>query len=92
MARLLLEGTRAVVEGVSVMTTDEPLVGESVRQGRAALHRIEDAYIDGLAEIFRGTDAMEALRRREIYHHLRDGGRALRGTLDVLHRAVVGLK
>ena len=92
MARLLLEGTRAVVEGVSVMTTDEPRVRESIREGRAALHRIEDAYIDGLAEIFRGTDAIEALRRREIYHHLRDGGRALRGTLDVLHRAVVGLK
>lgn len=92
MARLLLEGARAVVEGVGVMTTDEPRVRESIRKGRAALHRIEDAYIDGLAEVFQGTDAMDALRRREIYHHLRDGGRALRGTLDVLHRAVVGLK
>ncbi|HIH03196.1 MAG TPA: DUF47 family protein [Methanoregulaceae archaeon] len=92
MARLLLEGTHAVVEGVGVMTTDEPRVRENIREGRAALHRIEDAYIDGLAEIFHGTNAMEALRRREIYHHLRDGGRALRGTLDVLHRAVVGLK
>jgi len=92
MAHLLLEGTSAVVEGVSFMTTDEPRVRESIREGRAALHRIEDAYIDGLAEIFQGGDVMEALRRREIYHHLRDGGRALRGTLDVLHRAVVGLK
>ena len=92
MARLLLEGTRAVVEGVGVMTSDEDRVRESIRTGRAALHRIEDAYIDGLAEILRGTDAMDALRRREIYHHLRDGGRALRSTLDVLHRAVVGLR
>lgn len=92
MARLLLEGTGAIVEGVGVMTSDEARVRESIRAGRAALHRIEDAYIDGLAEVFRGSDAMDALRRREIYHHLRDGGRALRGTLDVLHRAVVGLK
>lgn len=92
MARELLEGTRTVVEGVRVMTTDEPRVRESIREGRATLHRLEDAYIEGLAEIYRGTDAMEALRHREIYHHLRDGGRALRGTLDVLHRAVVGLK
>lgn len=92
MARLLLEGTGAIVDGVGVMTLDEARVRESIRTGRAALHRIEDAYIDGLAEAYRGTDAMEALRRREIYHHLRDGGRALRGTLDVLHRAVVGLK
>lgn len=92
MARLLLEGTGAIVEGIEVMTRDEARVRESIRAGRAALHRIEDAYIDGLTEVFRGTDAMDALRRREIYHHLRDGGRALRGTLDVLHRAVVGLK
>jgi uncharacterized protein Yka (UPF0111/DUF47 family) len=92
MARLLLEGTGAIVEAIRVMTTDEIRVHESIRAGRAALHRIEDAYIDGLTEVFRGTDAMDALRRREIYHHLRDGGRALRGTLDVLHRAVVGLK
>jgi uncharacterized protein len=92
MARLLLEGTGAIVEGVGVMTSDEDRVRESIRTGRAALHRIEDAYIDGLAEVFRGTDAMDALRRREIYHHLRDGGRALRSTLDVLHRAVVGLR
>lgn len=92
MARLLLEGTGAIVDGIGVMTVDEARVRESIRTGRAALHRMEDAYIDGLAEVFRGTDAMDALRRREIYHHLRDGGRALRGTLDVLHRAVVGLK
>jgi uncharacterized protein Yka (UPF0111/DUF47 family) len=92
MSLLLLEGTRTVVRAVSVMTSDEERVRESIREGRAALHRIEDAYIDGLAELFRGSDSMEALRRREIYHHLRDGGRALRGTLDVLHRAVVGLK
>jgi uncharacterized protein Yka (UPF0111/DUF47 family) len=92
MARELLEGTRTVVEAVRVMTTDEPRVRESIREGRAVLHRLEDAYIEGLVEIYRGTDAMDALRHREIYHHLRDGGRALRGTLDVLHRAVVGLK
>ena len=92
MARLLLEGTGAVADGIDVMTLDEARVRESIRTGRAALHRMEDAYIDGLAEVFQGTDAMDALRRREIYHHLRDGGRALRGTLDVLHRAVVGLK
>jgi uncharacterized protein Yka (UPF0111/DUF47 family) len=92
MGKILLQGTTAMVEGVAVMTTDEPCVRESIREGRVSLHRIDDAYIDGLTEIYRGTDAMEALRRREIYHHLRDGGRALRGTLDVLHRAVVGLR
>lgn len=92
MGQLLLEGTRAVVEMMEFITTDEARVGEKIREGREILHRIEDVYIDGLAELFRGPDAMEALRRREIYHHLRDGGRALRGTFDVMHRAVVGIK
>lgn len=92
MARLLLDGTGVVAQGVGVMTSDEARVRSSIREGRATLHQIDDAYISGLAEVYRGTDAMEALRRREIYHHLRDGGRALRGTFDVLHRAVVGLQ
>ena len=92
MGGLLLEGTRTIVEGVGVMTTDEQRVRDCIRRGRDTLHRMETAYIEGLAAVFRGTDAMEALRRREVYHHLRDGGRALRSTLDVLHRAVVGLK
>ncbi len=91
MGHLLLEGTGAVVEGVRVMTTDETRVRTNIRTARAAMHGIEDAYIDGLVVLFRESDAMEALRRREVYHHLRDGGRALRATVDVLHRAVVGL-
>jgi len=91
MGHLLLEGTSAVVEGIRIMTTDEAGVRAHIRTARAAMHGIEDAYIDGLIVLYRGSDAMEVLRRREVYHHLRDGGRALRSTVDVLHRAVVGL-
>ncbi|KAF5045908.1 hypothetical protein DSECCO2_476310 [anaerobic digester metagenome] len=91
MARLLLEGTRAVVESMRVLTTDGGQVRSYIRTARAAMHGIEDAYIEGLVRVFREDDPKEALRKREIYHHLRDGGRALRGTVDVLHRVVVGL-
>jgi hypothetical protein len=34
---------------------------------------------------------MAALRKREVYHHLRDAGRALRNTADIMHRTAVGL-
>jgi len=34
---------------------------------------------------------MQAIRTREIYHHLRDAGRAMRDTLDILHNAVIDL-
>lgn len=91
MARLLLEGTRAVVECVRIITTSEDLVRSYIRTTRDAMHGIDDAYIEGLIRVFEEDDPKEVLRKREVYHHLRDGGRALRGTVDVLHRVVVGL-
>ena len=91
MARLLLEGTKAVVEAVRVLTFDGDQVRSYIRTARGAMHGIEDAYIEGLVQVFREDDPKEVLRKREIYHHLRDGGRALRVTVDVLHRVVVGI-
>jgi hypothetical protein len=52
---------------------------------------MEEVYISGMAELLRTQDAMYALRTREIYHHLRDAGRAMRDTLDILHNAVIDL-
>jgi uncharacterized protein Yka (UPF0111/DUF47 family) len=91
MAHLMYTGTRAVTEGVGVMSSNEVQTREHIREAREAMHGIEDAYIEGMTQLFNHDDSMEAFKRREIYHHLRDGGRALRGTVDVLHRAVVGL-
>jgi hypothetical protein len=45
----------------------------------------------GIAELFRTDDPVNALINREIYHHRRDIGRALRRIPDNLHHAVVGL-
>jgi hypothetical protein len=44
-----------------------------------------------MADLFAADDAMAALRRREIYYRLRDAGRALRATVDILHKAVVAI-
>ena len=43
------------------------------------------------AVLLHTDDAMNALRKREIYHHLRDAGRALRRTVDLIHKAFVGM-
>ena len=64
---------------------------EEIRHAREAYHKMEELYISGMADLFRTNDAMHALRTREIYHHLRDAGRATRDTLDVLHNAVIDL-
>ncbi|HPX73563.1 MAG TPA: DUF47 domain-containing protein, partial [Methanoregulaceae archaeon] len=58
---------------------------------REAMHRIEDLYIESMGILLNSDDALGAMKKREIYHHLRDAGRALRYTVDILHKAVVGI-
>jgi len=91
MAGALLRGTSFTVQGVKIMNTDKGLVEDIIRKASDADHEIETLYVAGMAELFRTNDPMNALKKREIYHHLRDAGRALRKTLDILHHAVVGL-
>jgi uncharacterized protein len=66
-------------------------VERSIREAREAIHTLDDRYIAAMKELFASGEAIDALKRREIYHHLRDAGRALRDTVDILHQAVVGI-
>ncbi len=91
MAEALLRGTRCMTKGVKIMSSDRKRVERSIRGARQAMREIEEIYITSMAELLHTDDAMNALRKREIYHHLRDAGRALRNTVDILHTAVVGL-
>lgn len=91
MAQSLLFGTSSVAQAIKVMNSDHERAEEMIRQGRQAYNAIEDMYITGLAELFKTGDAMQAMKIREIYHHLRYAGRALRDTLDILHNAVIDL-
>jgi uncharacterized protein Yka (UPF0111/DUF47 family) len=91
MARQLLEGTSCIGRGIKALDTDKNLVEGEIRHARNAYNALEDQYITGMAELLRTDDAMHAIRTREIYHHLRDAGRAMRGTLDILHNAVIDL-
>lgn len=91
MAGALLAGTSCVAAGVHVMNRNNAELEEQIRQARVAMHRIEDIYIMAMADLLHTNDAMAALRKREVYHHLRDAGRALRNTADIMHRTAVGL-
>lgn len=91
MAEALLRGTSFTVEGVKIINSRKDCIEDLIRKAGEADHEIETIYVMGMAELFRTDDPMNALRKREIYHHLRDAGRALRKTLDILHHAVVGL-
>ena len=91
MTKALLAGTRCMAEGVRVMNSDQKKVRAMIRSARDAMHEIEALYIVSMGDLLRSDDAMDAMRKREIYHHLRDAGRALRYTIDILHKAVVGI-
>jgi hypothetical protein len=91
MARSLLSGTECISRGIRNLNSDKDAVEEEIRHARDAYHMMEEEYINGMTELFRTHDAMNALRTREIYHHLRDAGRAMRDTLDILHNAVIDL-
>lgn len=91
MAGRLLEGTECIAEGVKALRIDKEHVEEVIRCARNSYNSLEELYIAGMAELLRTDDAMCALRTREIYHHLRGAGRAMRDTLDILHNAVIDL-
>ena len=91
MANYLLSGTECISRGIKNLNTDKDAVEEEIRHARDTYNVMEEVYISGMAELLRTNDAMNALRTREIYHHLRDAGRAMRDTLDILHNAVIDL-
>jgi hypothetical protein len=91
MAGALLRGTRCITRGVQILSTEPPAVERTIKGARAAVRTVDERYIQAMAELFQGSDPMGALKKREVYHHLRDAGRALRDTVDLLHRTAVGI-
>lgn len=91
MTAHLLEGTECIAHGVRALEGDKARVEAEIRRARESYNALEDRYILGMAVLLKTADAMQAIRTREVYHHLRDAGRAMRDTLDILHNAVIDL-
>jgi uncharacterized protein Yka (UPF0111/DUF47 family) len=91
MAEALQAGTATVAEVISIMEK-EPAKADSMVAGmRRYEHDIESVYISSMSAVFRESDVIDAMKKREIYHHLKDAGRTLSITIDILHRIIVGL-
>jgi uncharacterized protein len=58
---------------------------------RMAHMDIEQLYRNGMCAVFSSGDAMNALRHREVYHHLKDSSKYLDDAVDILHRIIVRL-
>jgi uncharacterized protein Yka (UPF0111/DUF47 family) len=84
---------RAAVRAVAACVSkfgDDPRSAEAlIPEIREGTKRVRAIYYDCLHEIAHETDVNLALRRREVYHHLKDAGVMLDRTADVLHRIIV---
>jgi hypothetical protein len=91
MAEHLLIGTREMVDGVRALEKGLERTDRLIKRMREEEQRIEGTYVMGMQEAFLLPDHMMVLKKREIYHHLKDAGRALSATADILHRAAFGM-
>lgn len=91
MTAALEQGTEMVKEAVMIMSKDPARAQLMVRDMRRKESEIEKAYVEDLAVLFSTNEPMEAMKKREVYHHLKDAGRALSITVDILHRIIVEL-
>lgn len=91
MAAALQYGTASVAEAVRIMGANAARADLMIKEMRRAEHEIENEYIEGMRSVFRTGDPILAMKKREVYHHLKDAGRTLSVTIDILHRIVVGI-
>ncbi len=91
MVEQLNLGVEIFAEAVQDLKKNHGKSEEAVGNMRATHREIEKLYMDGMVFVFAGADPMEALKKREVYHHIKDASTNLEETVDVLHRIIVRL-
>jgi uncharacterized protein Yka (UPF0111/DUF47 family) len=91
MAQSLLNGADLVTRSIKLLKEDPNAVEDLIPNMREHERDIEKTYVQTMAIVFAKDDPIVAMKKREIYHHLRDAGRNLSITIDVIHRIIVGL-
>lgn len=91
MASALREGTKKLVEAIRIMEKEPEKADQMVRRMRDHERDIETLYIGSMTVVFANKDPIMAMKKREIYHHLKDAGRTFGITIDILHRIIVGI-
>jgi hypothetical protein len=91
MVEQLKRGVEIFAEAVSDLKKNHGKSEEAVVKMRATHREIEKLYMDGMVFVFAGADPMTAIKKREVYHHIKDASTNLEETVDVLHRIIVRL-
>lgn len=91
MVEELNKGSSELTEALSMLKENPLKAEEFVRPMREKETSIEKLYRKGMIILFNNSDTMEALKRREVYHHVKDAGKCFGDTIDVFHKIVVRL-
>jgi len=89
MLQQLKEGTDQFVEAIDLLKGDPRKSQIQIGNIRKVQLTIEDKYRAGMVVLLKSSDPMQALKYREVYHHIKDAAIHLGYTTDVLHKIVV---
>lgn len=88
-AKLLQEGVNALIAGFGKLGVKPIEAADDADAARKTQRQIERLYRIALAELFKGDDHIDMLKRREIYRHLSNAGHNLRHCANTLQDIVV---
>jgi uncharacterized protein Yka (UPF0111/DUF47 family) len=91
MVSKLKEGTDYLLESINILKNNPIMSQEYIIKMRATHTDVEQFYRDGMTIIFKTSDPMNAIKHREVYHHIKDASLNLEDTVDIFHRIVVRL-
>ena len=89
MVEKLKEGTDFLFESLIILESNPIKSQQNIIKMREIYVEVEQLYRDGMAELFKCNDSMNALKQREVYHHIKDASAYLEYTVDIFHRIIV---
>ncbi len=88
-AKLLQEGVNALVAGFGKLGVTPLEAAKDADAARKTQRQVERLYRVALAELFKGDDYIDMLKRREIYRHLSNAAHNVRHCANTLQDIVV---
>jgi len=89
MVQQLKGGIDRLSEAIHLLKEDPRSSQAQIGKIRKVQLIIEDEYRAGMVALFNNPDPMQALKYREVYHHIKDAEVYLGYTTDTLHKIVV---
>lgn len=89
VGQAIREGVDALVEGYAALQTNPEAAFGSADAARKAERRVEKAYRRALADLFKGDDYLNMLKRREIYRHISNCADRMADAANTLHDIIV---